>query len=47
MYALLNNQAQKVYRGIAGGLLPEDFWRRNEFNVRGGVEYAFMPPYAC
>ena len=34
--------AQKVYRGITGGLLPNAFWRRNEFNVRGGVEYAFM-----
>ena len=34
--------AQKVYRGISGGLLPDAFWRRNEFNVRGGVEFAFM-----
>ena len=34
--------AQKVYRGIAGGLLPDNFWKRNEFNVRGGVEFAFM-----
>ena len=30
--------AQKVYRGIAGGLLPDNFWHQNEFNVRGGVE---------
>ena len=32
----------QVYRGIAGGLLPDNFWVRNEFNVRGGVEFAFM-----
>jgi hypothetical protein len=30
--------AQCVYRGISGGLLPDGFWRRNEFNVCGGVE---------
>ena len=34
--------SQKVYRGIAGGLLPPEFWQPNEFNVRGGVELAFM-----
>ena len=34
-------KVQKVYRGISGGVLPDEFWNRNEFNVRGGVEFAF------
>ena len=34
--------AGKVYRGIAGGVLPENFWRRDPYNLRGGCEYAFM-----
>ena len=25
-----------VYRGVSGGLLPEVFWKPDEFNVRGG-----------
>ena len=25
--------SQKVYRGIAGGLLPPEFWEPNEFKV--------------
>jgi NLR family CARD domain-containing protein 3 len=33
---------QKVYRGVAGGLLPESFWRPNEQGVKGGIESAFM-----
>ena len=32
----------KVYRGVAGGVLPERFWTPNEQGVRGGVEKAFL-----
>ncbi|CAK0838498.1 unnamed protein product [Prorocentrum cordatum] len=32
----------KVYRGVERGMLPECFWEANDFNVRGGVEFAFM-----
>ena len=35
-------QATKVYRGISGMKLPDQFWTPNEFGVRGGVEQAFM-----
>ena len=28
----------KVYRGLAGGVLPNEFWTPNKVNVRGGVE---------
>ena len=35
-------KATKVYRGIAGMALPDDFWKPNEHEVRGGVEPAFM-----
>ena len=31
-------KADKVYRGIAGMKLPDEFWTPNEFGVRGGVE---------
>ena len=31
-----------MYRGIAGRVLPDQFWKANEFGVRGGVENAFM-----
>ena len=34
-------KVQKVYRGISGGVLPDEFWEPNEFEVRGGVEFAF------
>jgi hypothetical protein len=34
--------AAKVYRGVSGRVLPAEFWRPNEFDVRGGVEGAFM-----
>ena len=34
--------AQKVYRGVSGGTLPAEFWQKNEWNVAGGVEFAFM-----
>lgn len=30
-----------MYRGISGGVLPDEFWQPNEFNVCGGVEFAF------
>jgi NLR family CARD domain-containing protein 3 len=32
-------RAEKVYRGMAGGVLPEQFWTASEQNVRGGCEY--------
>ena len=35
-------KAQKVYRGVAGGVLPEGFWRANNQGVKGGIENAFM-----
>ena len=35
-------QAGTVYRGISGGVLPDEFWESNEFGVCGGIEYAFM-----
>ena len=35
-------RATKVYRGIAGGLLPDRFWEANEQGVKGGIESAFM-----
>jgi hypothetical protein len=34
--------ATKVYRGISGGVLPEQFRVPNAQRVRGGVEFAFM-----
>ena len=34
--------ATTVWRGVYGGVLPRDFWRPNEYNVRGGVEWAFL-----
>ena len=34
--------AQRVYRGIAGGVLPPEFWAPNEYSVKGGVEFAFL-----
>jgi hypothetical protein len=35
-------RALKVYRGIKGGVLPEQFWKANEHGVKGGIELAFM-----
>ena len=32
----------KVYRGLADGALPKRFFEPNEYNVKGGVEPAFM-----
>jgi WD40 repeat protein len=34
--------ACKIFRGICGMKMPEFFLNRNEFNVRGGIEYGFM-----
>jgi hypothetical protein len=31
-------RATTVFRGIAGGLLPESFRTPNEFGVKGGIE---------
>jgi hypothetical protein len=33
---------RKVYRGMANGVLPDEFWTPNDVNVRGGVEAGFM-----
>ena len=35
-------RAERVFRGAAGGVLPAEFWKPNEQNVRGGIELAFM-----
>ena len=35
-------QAAKVFRGVAGGVLPNEFWTPNAQGVRGGIEGAFM-----
>ena len=32
----------QVYRGSSRGVLPEEFWKPNDYNVRGGVELGFM-----
>ena len=34
--------ASTVYRGVAGGVLPKQFWAQNEFGVMGGIELGFM-----
>ena len=34
--------AGKVYRGVAKGVLPPEFWKPNALRFRGGVEYAFL-----
>ena len=34
--------AFRVYRGTKGGILPPQFWKPNEMNVRGGIELGFM-----
>jgi hypothetical protein len=31
--------ATDVFRSVTNGLLPEIFWKANEFNVKGGVFY--------
>ena len=35
-------KACTVYRGVAGGVLPEQFWTPNEHGVMGGIELGFM-----
>ena len=35
-------QATTVYRGLGGGVLPDEFWEANDYGVCGGIEYAFM-----
>ena len=35
-------QCSTVYRGLSGGVLPDDFWHSDEYLVRGGCEYAFL-----
>ena len=34
--------ATTVYRGVAGGVLPDQFWTANEHGVMGGIELALM-----
>jgi hypothetical protein len=34
--------AGKVYRGVSGRALPEEFWKQNQYGGRGGIEAAFM-----
>eukprot|EP00854_Cymbomonas_tetramitiformis_P010776 gene10776-12745_t len=34
--------AVKVFRGLHGRVLPEQFWQPNEYNIMGGVEMGFM-----
>ena len=34
--------AEKVFRGNQGGVLPDQFWKPNKDNVRGGIELGFM-----
>ena len=33
---------KKVYRGLAKGVLPAEFWAADKYGIRGGVEAAFM-----
>ena len=35
-------ESRKVYRGLGGMILPEKFWKPDEFGCKGGVEYGFM-----
>jgi hypothetical protein len=35
-------KAATVYRGVAGGVLPKQFWSPNEDGVMGGIELGFM-----
>ncbi|KOO32003.1 hypothetical protein Ctob_011440 [Chrysochromulina tobinii] len=35
-------KAATIYRGVAGGVLPQSFWAPNAQGVRGGIEGAFM-----
>lgn len=33
---------RRVYRGLAGLLLPKQFWDADQFGCRGGVEFGFL-----
>ena len=33
---------RKVYRGLGGMLLPQEFWKEDPFGCRGGVEFGIM-----
>ena len=35
-------KACTVYRGVAGGVLPDQFWTPNDHGVMGGIELGFM-----
>ena len=35
-------KCDRVYRGMTGGLLPEQFWKSDDQGVRGGIEFAFL-----
>ena len=37
-------KACTVYRGVAGGVLPEQFWTPNDDGVMGGIELGFVRP---
>ena len=36
-------KAVKVYRGLAGGVLPTEFWRPNEHGVKGTANATVYP----
>ena len=37
-----HTKACTVYRGVAGGVLPDVFWTPNQHGIMGGVELGFM-----
>ena len=39
-----HTKACTVYRGVAGGVLPEQFWTPNDDGVMGGIELGFVRP---
>ncbi len=34
--------SRRVYRGLNGVELPREFWEKDEFGCKGGVEYGLM-----
>ena len=40
--ALQAAEGVQVYRGISGGMLPEQFWTADDAGVRGGCEFGFL-----
>ena len=32
---------EKCYRGVKGGVLPQQFWHADSLKIRGGVEFGF------